>query len=249
MERTHSRAVPAVLREPEPLLVAYDAGVVAICRLAARFEEASWGAQTPCPEWRAFELAAHVRCVADDLHEYLDEAPMSRYARLMATGAHPDSLARKLARQNAAELAALPDAPPEEHIVAFGAAARRYAARLGAVWDLPHHQYRDVVVTVGGMAGAACAEWHLHASDLATALGTEYRPADPDAVLAGWIVGMPHMALPPQGRLAAWHGRHADPWQALLAASGRGADAGSARPLGWRSPVRWTARPLLRRKG
>ena len=42
------------------------------------------------------------------------------------------------------------------------------------VWDLPHHQYRGHVVTVGGMAGAACAEWHLHAWDLARALGKDY---------------------------------------------------------------------------
>jgi Mycothiol maleylpyruvate isomerase N-terminal domain len=251
VERTHSRDRPAALRDPVPLLAAYDAGVVAICDLAARFDLVSWGAQTPCPEWRAFELAAHLRCVADDLHEYLDDAPMSRYARLMATGAHPDSLARKLARQNAAELAALPDALPDEHIAAFAASAHRYAARLGTVWDLPHHQYRDVVVTVGGMAGAACAEWHLHACDLAVTLGTDYRPADAEAVLAGWLAGMPHLPLlPPRGLLAWWHGRHADPWQAVLAASGRSPDSGSVRALGWRSAVRWTARPrLLRRKG
>ncbi|MGB6456562.1 MAG: maleylpyruvate isomerase N-terminal domain-containing protein [Streptosporangiaceae bacterium] len=250
MERTHSWARPAELREPAPLLAAYDAGVLAICRLAARFDLTTWGAQTPCQEWRAVELAAHVRCVADDLHEYLDDAPVSRYARLMATGAHPDWLARKLARQNAAELAALPDLPPEEHIAAFATSARRYAARLGAVWDLPHHQYRDTVVTVGGMAGAACAEWHLHAFDLAATLGTVYRPADPDAVLAGWLAGLPHLPLrPPHGRLAGRPGRHADPWQAVLSASGRDGGSGSARPLGWRSPVRWTPRPLLRRKG
>ena len=113
----------------------------------------SWDAPTPCPEWRAADLAGHLRCIADDYHEYLDDAPVSRYARLMATGAHPDTLARKLARQNAAELAALPDAPPAEHIAAFAASARAYARRLAAVWDLPHHQYRDAVVTVAGMAG------------------------------------------------------------------------------------------------
>jgi hypothetical protein len=250
VERTHSRDRPAMLREPAPLLAAYDSGVVAICQLAAQFDLTSWGAQTSCPEWRAFELAGHLRCVADDLHEYLDEAPMSRYARLMATGAHPDSLARKLARQNAAELAALADAPPSEHVAAFAVSARRYAARLSPVWDLPHHQYRDTVVTVGGMAGAACAEWHLHAFDLATAVGMAYRPADPDAILAGWVAGMPHLPpAPPHGRLGGWPGRHADPWHAVLAASGRGVGSGSARPVGWRSPVRWAARPLLRRKG
>ena len=46
-------------------------------------------------------------------------------------------------------------------------------------WDLTHHSYRDTEVTVGGMAGAACAEWHLHAWDLARSLGKDYRPPIP----------------------------------------------------------------------
>jgi hypothetical protein len=234
---------------------------VAVCQITASLDWPDWAALTPCPEWRAFELAGHLRCVSDDLHEYLDAAPVSRYARLMGTGAHPDSLIRKLARQNAAELAALTDAPPDEHIAAFAESARRYATRLPAVWDLPHHQYRDIVVTVGGMAGAACAEWHLHASDLAAATGNEYRPADPDVILAGWAAGMPHLPLvSPAGRLAVLHGRHADPWQAVLTASGRSASlaapgrraslpSADREPSGERSWARWTARPLLRRKG
>jgi uncharacterized protein (TIGR03083 family) len=221
VERTHSWDLPAPLREPAPFLVAYDAGVEAICGLAAQFDDVTWNAQTPCLEWRAFELAGHLRCVADDFHEYLDEAPVSRYARLMGTGAHPDTLSRKLARQNAAELAALADAPPAEHIAAFAAAARSYSARLPAVWELPHHQYRDTVVTVAGMAGAACAEWHLHAWDLARALGQDYRPADPAAVLAGWLAGMPQLPLPVAWRTGGKVGRHPDPWHAVLAASGR----------------------------
>jgi hypothetical protein len=65
------------------------------------------------------------------------------------------------------------------------------------------------------MAGAACAERHLHASDLAVALRTEYRPADGAAILAGWLAGMPHLrrrllaglpaatgGLPTRGRLS-----------------------------------------------
>jgi len=306
VEHTHSRRLPAAEPDPGELLAAYEAGIAAVCRIAAHLDQAGWAAQTPCPEWRAFELAGHLRCVADDLHEYLDAAPVSRYARLMGTGAHPDSLIRKLARQNAAELAALADAPPDEHIEAFAASARRYATRMPAIWDLPHHQYRDIVVTVGGMAGAACAEWHLHASDLAAATGTGYRPADPDVILAGWVAGMPHLPpTAPAGRLAAWHSRHADPWQAVLAASGRtavlaapgrravlaqasrraspassgrgassassgrGASSASSgrgaspatsgrratlpsadrEPGSDRSWARWTARPILRRKG
>jgi hypothetical protein len=229
VEHTHSRHVPAQQPDPGKLLAAYEAGIAAVCRITAPLDQAGWAAQTACPEWRAFELAGHLRCVADDLHEYLDAAPVSRYARLMGTGGHPDSLIRKLARQNAAELAALADAPPAEHIEVFAASARRYAARLPAIWDLPHHQYRDVVVTVGGMAGAACAEWHLHAADLAAAIGARYRPAEPDVILAGWVAGMPHLPLAaPSGRLAAWHGRHADAWEAVLAASGRSAHVASS---------------------
>jgi hypothetical protein len=270
VEHTHSQHVPAPQPDPEKLLAAFEDGVAAVCRITASLDRSGWAAPTPCPEWRALELAGHLRCVADDLHEYLDAAPVSRYARLMATGAHADSLIRKLARQNAAELAALADALPAEHIEAFAASARRYATRLPSVWDLPHHQYREIVVTVGGMAGAACAEWHLHASDLAAAAGGRHRPADPDVVLAGWVAGMPHLPpTAPPGRLAAWHGRHPDPWRAVLAASGRSAsvatpDRGASRtssgrraslrsadpePVGERSWARWTARPLLRRKG
>jgi Mycothiol maleylpyruvate isomerase N-terminal domain len=222
VERTHSSEVRTRLVDPVPVLTSYEDGVIAVCRLAHHFDAGTWGAQTPCLEWRAADLAGHLRCVADDFHEYLDEAPVSRYARLMATGAHPDTLGRKLARQNAAELAALADAAPAEHILAFAASARAYAARLTAVWDLPHHQYHDTVVTVAGMAGAACAEWHLHAWDLATALGLSYRPADPVTVLQCWRRGMPHLPLLSR---PGWRGglsaRHIDPWHAVLAASGR----------------------------
>ena len=146
-----------------PALAAFHAGVTVVCELAAQFTGDSWAAPTPCPEWRAGDLAGHLRCVADDFNEYLDDAPASRLARLMATGADAAWLARKLARQNAAELAALAEGQGPEHIAAFAASARAYARRIPPVWDLPHHRYRDTVVTVGGTVGAACAEWHLHA--------------------------------------------------------------------------------------
>jgi hypothetical protein len=178
---------------PGPALAAFHDGVTVICQISAQFTDSGWAGPSPCPEWRVADLAGHLRCVADDYHEYLDDAPASRLARLMATGVGGDSLARKLARQNAAELAALPEASGPEHIEAFASSARAYAQRLPAIWDLPHHQYRDVLVTVGGMAGAACAEWHLHAWDLAQAQGKIYRPADPDILLSGWRAGMPQL--------------------------------------------------------
>jgi uncharacterized protein (TIGR03083 family) len=219
MERVDSWELAGTARRPGALLAAYYDGVTAICQLAARFTSAAWNAPTPCPEWRARDLAGHLRCVADDYHEYLDDAPVSRYARLLGSGPHPQTLVRKLARQNAAELAVLPDGPPGEHVAVFAATARAYARRLVSVWQLPHHQYLGQVVTVAGMAGAACAEWHLHAWDLARALGAEHRPADPAVVLAGWQAGMVHLPAghPATGR----RGHPADPWDLVLLASGR----------------------------
>ena len=213
MDRTDSAGRQPVRGwSPGPALAAFHDGVTVICEISAQFGDAGWIAPSPCPEWRVIDLAGHLRCVADDFHEYLDDAPASRLARLMARGAHPDTLARKLARQNAAELAALPDASGPEHIDAFASSARSYAQRLLPIWDLPHHQYRDVLVTVGGMAGAACAEWHLHAWDLARAQGKDYRPADPDMLLRGWRVGMPH--LPLEGAGLPLRGYEAGPYEA-----------------------------------
>jgi uncharacterized protein (TIGR03083 family) len=191
--------------------VTYHDGVRAVLAIAAQFTSVSWNAPTPCPEWRAADLAGHLRCVADDYHEYLDDAPVSRLSRLMATGASAQSIARKLARQNAAELAALPDVPPDEHIAAFARAATRYAARIGPLLGLPHHTYQGKVITVAGMAAAACVEWHLHAWDLASALGISYRPADPMAVRVAWLSGIPQLPL----------GQERDPWLAVLHSSGR----------------------------
>jgi len=202
-------AAPVLAETAAP--AAYYDGIRAIIGIAAQFTHATWNAPTTCPEWRAADLAGHLRCVADDYHEYLDDAPVSRLSRLMATGAHPQSIARKLARQNAAELAALPEVPPEEHIAAFARSATRYAARLGPLLRLPHHSYRGRVVSVAGMAGVACVEWHVHAWDLASALGISYRPADPEAVLAAWLAGIPQLPLRSDE----------DPWLAVLRSSGR----------------------------
>ena len=81
---------------------------------------------------------------------------------------------------------------------------------------------------MGGMAGAACAEWHLHAWDLARAQGKDYRPADPDILLRGWGAGMPHLLagagldLAAAGEASVARGRggrqagaavREDPWQ------------------------------------
>ena len=166
-----------------PALAAFHAGVTVVCELAAQFTDDSWAAPTPCPEWRAGDLAGHLRCMADNFNEYLDDAPASRLARLMATGADAAWLARKLARQNAAELAALAEGQGPEHITAFAASARLMhgASRrsgtcpttaTGTRGDCRRHGR-------GGLRGM-----NLHAWDLARALGKDDPPADPDIVAA-----------------------------------------------------------------
>jgi hypothetical protein len=212
------------------VLAAYRDGITVICELAAQFTEATWLAATPCGEWRAADLAGHLRCVADDYHEYLDDAPARRLARLMSTNASAESLARKLARQNSAELAALPDVSGPEHIKAFAESARSYGRRLPMSWDLPHHRYQGIDITVGAMAGAACAEWHLHAWDLARSLGKDYRPAVPEIVLAAWRAGVPQLWPAPVGGDPG-AGDADDPWHFLLTASGR--DPGWPQVLEW----------------
>jgi hypothetical protein len=170
--------------------------------------------------------------MADDLHEYLDDAPHSRLARLMGTGFPAATLARKQARQNAAELAILPDEPASEHIAAFATLARSYATRVAPLWDQPHHYYRDAVVTVGEMAGVACGEWHVHAWDLARSLGMDYRPAAPDLVFDGWWAGSPQLRPPEAaGLLVAAPVEAGDVWETLLNVFGR--DPGWSRGPIW----------------
>jgi uncharacterized protein (TIGR03083 family) len=190
---------------------AFRQGIEAIVAIASRYHATAWNGATPCSEWRAADLAGHLRCIADDYHEYLDNAPVSRLARLMATGGSAERIARKLARQNSAELAALPDVPPAEHIRAFAESASRYTARLGPLLALPHHTYQGRLITVAGMGGMALVEWHVHAWDLAAALGESYRPDDPEAVLAGWMAGIPHLTVVPDR----------DPWLTVLRSAGR----------------------------
>ena len=130
-DRAVPLAAPVLADAETDAPVAYYDGVRAVVAIAAQFTSASWNLPTTCPEWRAADLAGHLRCVVEDYHEYLDDAPVSRLSRLMATGANPQSIARKLARQNAAEIATLPDVEPQEHIAAFARSATRYAARIG----------------------------------------------------------------------------------------------------------------------
>ncbi len=63
------------------------------------------------------------------------------------------------------------------------------------MWDRTHLIYRGTKYTVGDHAGAACVEWHLHAWDMARAVGGDYRPRDPDLLVSAWHWGVPHLPL------------------------------------------------------
>lgn len=203
-------AVPA---DRGRIIASYGNGIFAVCRFASMFTENDWSAQTPCTDWLACDIAGHLRCVAENYHEYLDDAPNSRLARLMAQDVEPDQISRQHARQNAAELVALPMTSSERNIVAFAKSAYAYADRLPAAWQLPHYRYRDHSCTVGDYAGVACIEWHVHAWDLARTIGHDYRPADAELLVDAWRQGLPHLPIDPVDG--------GDPWKSVLVAFGR----------------------------
>ena len=202
--------------EPDPLrarvLVSYGDGVRALQRLGLEYVDWSLPVEvTACP---AIDLAGHLLAVARSCHRLLDAAlagvaPLGgdRDRPLVCRGAVPPASLDRLAAG-------------ADRIVAFDAVATRYGERLADA---------DLDVRIGVWDGAGqlsvtrhsllvALEWHLHAWDLAGALGWDYRPADPD-VLADGLPAQPGV-LPAGG-----------PWAAVLAAAGRYAPAGD-RPLG-----------------
>jgi hypothetical protein len=203
------------------VLESYRDGVAVIRGLAA--ECSDWSVPTPCPDWQALDLAGHLRCVAENYLEYLQDAPDSRLSKLFAQNAASAVLIRQQARQNAAELAVLPVETGPERIMSFTVSAGAYADLVPDAWDRTHLIHRGTKYTVGDHAGAACVEWHLHAWDLARALGRDYRPRDAELLVAAWTWGVPHLPL-----------GSGDPWQVVLCSSGRSPEwpAGGRRRRG-----------------
>lgn len=190
------------------VLESYQDGMLAIRTLAGEVRD--WDAPTPCTDWRLIDLAGHLRCVAENFLEYLQDAPDSRLAKLFARDAATAVLIRQQARQNAAELAVLPPEPGPDRIMSFGVSAGAYADLMPDMWDRTHMVYRGTKYTVGDHAGAACVEWHLHAWDMARAMGSDYRPKDPDLLVSAWHWGVPHLPL-----------GSGDAWESVLRSSGR----------------------------
>ncbi|MFI0481263.1 maleylpyruvate isomerase N-terminal domain-containing protein [Actinomadura sp. 9N215] len=221
------------------VLESYQDGMQAIRALAKGVGD--WDVPTPCADWQLIDLAGHLRCVAENFLEYLQDAPDSRLATLFAQDAASAVLIRQQARQNAAELAVLPPEPGPERIMAFGVSAGAYADLMPDMWDRTHLIYRGTKYTVGDHAGAACVEWHLHAWDMARAIGAGYRPRDPDLLVSAWHWGVPHLPL-----------SSGDAWESVLRSSGRspawpdldeGRGEGSGRSRGRRGARQAGRRP------
>jgi len=204
--------------ERRRVLESYREGVAAIRGLAAECDD--WSAVTPCADWQAIDLAGHLRCVAENYLEFLQEAPDSRLAKLFAQDAASAVLIRQQARQNAAELAVLPAESGRERIMSFTVSASAYLDLMQDAWDRTHLIFRGTKYTVGDHAGAATIEWHLHAWDLARALGGDYRPQDPDLLVSAWRCGVPHLPL-----------ADGDPWITVLRSSGRSQEWTADKPV------------------
>lgn len=201
--------------DPDPLrsrvLASYGEGVRALQRLGLGYVDWTLPVEaTACP---AIDLAGHLLEVARSCHRLLDAA----LGRSIPQRADRD---RPLVCRGA-----IRTVPPDrlaagaDRMVAFDAVATRYGERIAdADPDL-----RIGVFDGAGQLGLVrhsllvALEWHLHAWDLAGALGWDYQPSDADLLADG---------LPPQSDPDA-----AGPWVTALAVSGRRPPAG-ARPLG-----------------
>lgn len=199
------RVAPYTRAVDVPAMASYIDGVAAIRRLADRFGREEWQKPSACEGWRAVDLAGHVLAVANWWHEWLDRAE--------AGDASPPFHWNDLPGKNAEALAALPPGSGPARVAEFAERALAYAERARPAWDLPFGCPPGTVsqaeMTVGLHFRIAPAEWHLHAWDLARALGEMHRPGDPAIILDGLsaVFGFP----PPEG----------DAWDAVLLVSGR----------------------------
>jgi hypothetical protein len=208
-----SAPLPAPARDPEWIRVqrAYFDGVRVVQRLGLKYVD--WSLPVACGPWAAIDLAGHVLTVARSYHRLLDAALAGEARSGLARG-------DDLADCGAVEAAPLTVSGGVDRIVAFDAVATRYGERVGDLDpDLVLGAWREVGdLTLRQHTTLAAAEWHLHAWDLAGALGWDYRPADPEVLLEG------RRALPEPVPAGA-------PWPAVLAASGRH-DPPPGRPIG-----------------
>jgi hypothetical protein len=185
----------------ERVLTAYRDGVVSLGRLGAKVTD--WRVRTPCAPWTLLDLGGHVLAIARYYHRLLNAAVSVDPTTSLPRGA-------ALATMNDLDLRALPERHGPERFLAFEAVATRYGERLAGVdWSRRLGDWQGFgSLAIGDHTLAAVGEWHIHAWDVARSFGWDYRPDDPDVILAGRRVFGPA----PEG---------VDPWTAALRAAGR----------------------------
>lgn len=201
---------------PHEVIDLFDEGVTAIAEAAAAREGRAWH-QTVVGEWSAHELARHLLAVCTWYHEWLDRAEDGDASQPFPT--------KQLAGRNELAILDLDDIDGPDAITRFVDLAAAYRDRLRSTaeedrWDLPYG-FANGVTTVGGHAGIAAGEWHLHAWDLRQ--GT-FVPAAPDqlyrAVGDGMTRAQPAWKRAITRRVVARIANR-DPWTDLLERSGR----------------------------
>jgi hypothetical protein len=193
----------------------FGEGVQAIASFGqAASDQQTWD-RPACGHWSMADVVRHEVDVIGWYHGWLD--------RSLAGDPTPAFDAEDLDDRTEAGVRALATVAPEQATATYVTEAERYLERIPPHWDLPFGYPRGTV-TVGLHAGLAAVEWHLHAWDLAGALGVEHRPSDPGtllvaatACLAAAPGGVRHRAERAMAPLAA----RSRPWDRIITASGR----------------------------
>lgn len=201
---------------PQQVIAQFDEGVAAIVDHASRREGRDWH-KTIVGDWSAHELARHLVAVTDWYHEWLDAA--------LAGDSTQPFPAKQLDDRNELAILDLRDLEGPEAVNRFAERANGYAERLRSAeasgdWTIAYG-FANGVSTVGGHAGIAAAEWHLHAWDMSGGLWSPTNSSDLYlAVGDGMTATQPRWKQVVTRRVVKRIAQR-DPWLDLLKRSGR----------------------------
>jgi hypothetical protein len=192
----------------ERIEASYREALDAIARLSPGITE--WDAPTPCGEWRLLDLSGHLLAIARYWLRLLDAAEAGHPCTELPRG-------RALGEMNARDLSGLADEDGVRRMHLFVDLAAEHLRRLEtADWSITLGEWSGLgPLTLGQHSGVAIGEWHVHAWDMARALGADHRPGDAEIVAQG-------------NRVVREISGDIDPWEAVL--------SGYARDLGWVAP-------------
>lgn len=200
--------------DPDRVAQLYRDGVRAIVTITESFDQDAWS-RPACGSWNASDTARHLLAVARWYDDWLN---------LALTGSTSAPFpALQIDEQNDRAVAALQHVDGPTAIACFQQGAVAYLGRALEQWDLAY-AYPFGTVTAGLHLGVAATEWHLHAVDLATAIGKQHEPANPSELFRA--AGQCVTATKPGVRGAALRmliplGARHQPWRTLRRQSGR----------------------------